>query len=534
MKYKKQSKPIVILLLITLLLILLPSNEKTVSGNGDALFVTEGGTGTDCSRTNPGPLQYCVETKAQSGDTVYVGEGFYVAEDPIDDNLLLIEKSIHLIGSCTWDATGPITCEPQNVVPAVTPSRLNGENQRRVIAVQGPGISVTIENFIIYQGSAEGKDPAPLGSGYGGGIYANNMSSLVLNNNYIWSNKASASEISSGYGYGGGIYAANIQDLELLENVIILNSASEPAVTGYGGGVFVESSGDGGKVKIVSNRFHENMVGDSTTYSRAGGASLEDVNNLQLDDNIFEYHNHTIRHYWTTASALDLFNVTADSIDQNIFTDNYGDSIVVLSSLTGDFTRNQFWNNDSSYDLIIQHGFVVNVINNFFGKLYPYTTTFGEETNVSRGGISTLVLVRAACGIPQVNIVHNTFALAEYGVQMEGTVEVDINRNIFTSHSKTAIDILDPGLAVVDVNENLFYSNTANGETGTTYWQGDPLFVDLSNGDFHLQPNSAAIDKVSGGTITTDIDNHPRPMGLGVDLGADEYGFVIFLPMITR
>lgn len=530
---KNKGRYSVVFLLVTSLFIMSFIIEKPASGLGYAYFVSEGGTGTDCSRTNPGPLQYCVENKAQSGDTVYVGDGIYETDD-FDDNLLFIQKSIRLVGSCTWGTTGPIICEPQNVLTPTISSRLNGENERRVIAVQGPGISVTIENFVIYQGSAEGQDPAPLGSGFGGGIYASDMDNLIVRNNYIWQNKANISDTGYNYGYGGGIYGNNIQNLEILENIIIFNSASATSVTGYGGGLYIESSGVGGNVKIVSNRFHENMVGDSTTSSRASGANLEDVDNLQLDNNVFEYHNHTIRHYWTTASALDLFNVTAESIDQNIFKDNYGESIVVMSDFTGDFTRNQFWDNDAFYDLIIQHGIDINLINNFFGKLYPYTSAANQEMNRVRGGISTLVLIRAACGIPQVNLIHNTFALAEYGVQVEGTVEVNIARNIFTSHSKTAIDIFDPLLSDVEVTENLFYSNTNNGETGTIYWTGNPLLVDLFNGDFHLQPGSAAIDKVSGGLITTDIDGQPRPIGSGIDLGADEYGLSTFLPLILR
>jgi len=159
---KNIAKTLVLSILILCNLILVPNhapgnalglaNQKIddmnapiarTSTSGNKWFVSETGTGTDCSRTNPGPLQYCVETKAQSGDTVYVHEGHYDTDDP-DDNLLLIQKSLHLIGSCNWSNTGPINCTPQNSFTHTDSSDLNGEDERRVIAITGPDISVTI------------------------------------------------------------------------------------------------------------------------------------------------------------------------------------------------------------------------------------------------------------------------------------------------------------------------------------------------------------------------------------------------------
>ena len=219
--------------------------------------------------------------------------------------------------------------------------------------------------------------------------------------------------------------------------------------------------------------------------------------------------------------------------------ENYGESIVHMKNGTFDFTRNKFWNNESFSDLKISSVLsndIMKLVNNFFGKLYGYSTTSQELFRESRGGFSTLVHVSAASGEPQVNMLHNTFVFAEYGVQMAGTIVVDISRNIFMSHSETAIDVLDPVNVDVTVDENLFWANTMNGETGTNSWEADPLLVDPLNGDFHLQPGSAAIDKVSGGSITSDIDGQLRPMGFGIDLGTDEFedDIYLFLPLILH
>ena len=504
------------------------------STSGNKWFVSETGAGTDCSRINPGPLQYCVETKAQSGDTVYVQEGHYDTDDP-DDNLLFIQKSLHLIGSCNWSNTGPISCTPQNAFIHTNSSYLNGEKERRVIAIVGSNINVTIENFIIHQGNADGKQPKPLSVlGAGGGIYASELDSFVLKNNYIWSNKASDTDMSSDRSLGGGVYADNVQYLDIRDNIIIFNSASARTSRGYGGGMYVYSCGDDGNVNIVSNRFQKNKVGDTTTSSSGAGAYLLHVNNLSLDDNIFEYHN-AIWQDWIDGSALVLSgDVTANSIDHNLFYKNYGNTIAEFLGLTGDFTRNTFWDNEAFYDLWIKHENEMKIMNNFFGKTFGRASTSSDELKGTRGGISTIIYLVTGCGNPVVDIINNTFALAEYGVQVDKYAYVDIKRNIFTMHTHKAIDVINTIDPNVFVDENLFWGNADNGEVGSTYWEADPKLVDLWNGDFHIQTGSAAIDKVHVGLVDTDIDYQHRPIGLGIDLGADEYGFSFFLPLFTR
>jgi hypothetical protein len=51
----------------------------------------------------------------------------------------------------------------------------------------------------------------------------------------------------------------------------------------------------------------------------------------------------------------------------------------------------------------------------------------------------------------------------------------------------------------------------------------DPLWVDLSNLNFHLKAGSPAIDKGIANGLTSDFDNCSRPVGLAIDIGAYEY-----------
>jgi len=84
------------------------------------------------------------------------------------------------------------------------------------------------------------------------------------------------------------------------------------------------------------------------------------------------------------------------------------------------------------------------------------------------------------------------------------------------------------------------WANTTDwGGTGTiitgarNYW-GDTAFVDPGAGDYHIGLTSTAIDKGVDAGVDDDIDGDPRPQGSGYDIGADESGYKIYLPVMLR
>jgi hypothetical protein len=69
---------------------------------------------------------------------------------------------------------------------------------------------------------------------------------------------------------------------------------------------------------------------------------------------------------------------------------------------------------------------------------------------------------------------------------------------------------------------------------------GDPAFIDPYGtnpdmwDDYHIAPSSAAKDAGIDIGVATDIDGETRPMGLEVDIGADEIWGMRFLPLALR
>jgi hypothetical protein len=63
--------------------------------------------------------------------------------------------------------------------------------------------------------------------------------------------------------------------------------------------------------------------------------------------------------------------------------------------------------------------------------------------------------------------------------------------------------------------------------TGTSNFRSDPLFAAPSAGDYHLKEGSEAIDNGVDTDTGPDVDLDLRPIGVGFDIGADEFPVVI-------
>lgn len=131
--------------------------------------------------------------------------------------------------------------------------------------------------------------------------------------------------------------------------------------------------------------------------------------------------------------------------------------------------------------------------------------------------------------------------------------QIEIQGNIIAEFRGGAIDIRGVNSLVKDANNLIYnpygdqdyyiadtwyslseYQNTTGKGKGSI--KANPLFVDPSNYDFHLQSYSPAIDAGIDVGLTADLDGYPRPQGIGYDIGAHEYVELtpVYLPTVLN
>jgi hypothetical protein len=144
------------------------------------------------------------------------------------------------------------------------------------------------------------------------------------------------------------------------------------------------------------------------------------------------------------------------------------------------------------------------------------------------GGESTYACINAAgSGLGTVQILNNSFydcgarANADSGGISAATPVVVIN-NIFALVSGESYVTSNTHTSVLSGSNNLFWGAGAIPAPFTSSLDADPLFIDVANTNFHVQPSSPAIDAGTTTSVGNDYDGVSRPQGKAYDIGAYE------------
>jgi len=135
----------------------------------------------------------------------------------------------------------------------------------------------------------------------------------------------------------------------------------------------------------------------------------------------------------------------------------------------------------------------------------------GAEGLHLNGGadLMNVTIANNAAGTGRPGINHNP----EFGEPV-----VLVNSIIYDNGWGDAIHVPDPNLI------QAIYSDIEGGWTGVGNIDANPSFVDLANGDYHLQAWSPCIDAgTAEGASDHDLEGDLRPQNAGYDMGADEF-----------
>ena len=418
-------------------------------------------------------------------------------------------------------------------------------------------------------------------SGSGGGLYLYNSARVTLTGNTISDNEAGP--WNNGFGTGGGVLLDNCPGTTLNDNIISDNRASwagglefrdSPTATliantisdnvanhagrdlkHYGGAHFDHSddatlisntisgnraANDCGGVCFDSS--HNAVLTGNVIISNArgpwydgcgAGACLRKCKNVQLVDNVIVNNTGTDMDRPGTILGGGLYvgnssvTLVANTISSNDATRGGGlyvvsNSIVVLTSNT--ITGNVAYYACGVWPCAPGGGGVH--LNNSTATL---TNTIVTGNRAATGG-SGLYLAGSSARLLHPTIARNGGGDGS-GLHITGTAStVAMTNTILVSHT-VGITVAAGNTATLAATlwgtgtwANLAdWGGAGTVITGTINLWDDPDFVDPDRGNYHIGPNSAAIDAGEHAGVTVDIDGEPRSAGTAPDIGADEY-----------
>lgn len=166
------------------------------------------------------------------------------------------------------------------------------------------------------------------------------------------------------------------------------------------------------------------------------------------------------------------------------------------------------------HDNVAGTGRGIELWNNLDGSPTAHTVVNNIIFNNSSYGIDV-----AAGSISGVKVYHNTIVSNQTGIRLSATNSSGHTvRNNIIYQNTTQISQGNGNT----FDYNLYYPDVFFNEKGANSIYEDPMFVDAEGNDFHLDLDSPAVDSSANVGITIDIENNPRPLGNGFDIGAYE------------
>lgn len=370
--------------------------------------------------------------------------------------------------------------------------------------------------------------------GWGGGLEVT-WGDLTLTHNAFQGN--TASDDGGGF-YGGGLHDGHTYTItyNLFQGNVAALSGS---ATGGGARLLNGALGEKGWIIFSHNRVIDNVASAGPTGANGGrGGGVHVTGPALVSDNLFQNNWASSAppqggyYYGGYGGALYLMGKgtpeTGIQVTGNRFLDNHA-------------TRNAGVNNTSEAfggAVFVHYNSVVTMTNNIFAGNEHCAECTGWFAEWYRGGGAVAVEGSHYASPPDtyLYLYHNTFVSNQSSaVRCGHAASTVMSHNIFADHDTDVLNVrmYDYVCPVTTLDYTLWWpskevrvddiDNQCSLPLTTHDFTGDPDFVDASQDDYHLGAASQAVDRGPGVGVLADIDGHPRPIGAGYDLGADEY-----------
>ncbi len=444
---------------------------------------------------------------ASSGDEVWVAEGTYGEH-------ISHKSGVGLYGGFDGGESSRDDRDYDNNVTTLSGGSHTdtGVGGGCVITVPaGANNNTVIDGFTITEGHGT----------YGGGILCS-WASPVIKNNIITTN-------SSTY-RGGGIYCS--KDVNSSYFALIENNTIEDNTSHDGGGIFCLGT---------SSEIRNNTVTNNTCIARGGGITLDyNVVGATTYPSLDKVECNTItgNSVGLGGGGIEIGWYCSPTLTDNIVSGNTsagGGGGIVCDYLSTPVIRNNTVNSNSS--------------TNNGGGIYCYQSsatisnnTVCDNTSGTAGAGGGICLSGSSTPTVSNNVIVNNTGPYAGGLECymcvptitNNTISGNTNAGIHCNNSPGTISnniIVFNAYAfsiyqcTVTRYNNCIYGNTSGNTTVTSEISADPLFVDRTNEDYHIQSGSPCIDvglDSAVGTEDLDIDGQERINGTHVDIGADE------------
>jgi serine protease len=307
------------------------------------------------------------------------------------------------------------------------------------------------------------------------------------------------------------VSASNLADIRYAGRVLYVDSNAPNGGNGSRQQPFntiqsaIDQSSNRAIIKVASGTYFEELVIEDKTLSMSGGfdpqswLAVGNVTDTIIDGN---FNGRAITIFGDSNVSLEGFSIINSYNDcissPAVFQGAGGGGILVI----GNSTR-------ATIDRVLVKNNIVE----------PPCGGGGIETNTAEVTITNAIVV-------------NNSANDGGGINIGNSSQVEIRYSTFSDNWPDGIGVEGSGSEHGVLTNTISFNNGLSDLGGavqrldiiTSLISVDPLFVDPANGDYHLKEGSPAID---AGTIVgganVDIDGDRRPIGKGVDIGADEF-----------